>query len=465
MMKKRQGSVRRRVVLGVAVVLLVGLAGYSAYLYFSKNREYEDPERIAELEKAKLGESAIGLVGATDAVWPQWRGPKRDGISLETDFLVEWPKEGPPKLWEHSVGAGYSSMAVANGRVCTMMQDGDNEVVVCWDAVSGKEVWRFAYPASFKEPHGDGPRSTPTMEGNRIYTVGATGVMHCLEVDPTGNKVKSVWSKNLVEEYDASVPQWGVAFSPLILDDLVYAVPGGPGACLVALNKNTGQEVWKALDDAMGYSSPIAATLAGRKQVVFFSGQAIAGLDPKTGAILWRHPWTTSYNNNISMPLVAGDYVFVCSGYGTGCGVLKIEAGISDQLEASLVYSNNKLQNHFPSSVLYEDHVYGFDNHVLTCLAFRTGQVKWKSRVFPEKGALFVAGGHLIVLGGDGLLGIGKASPDEFKAISTMQVSKQSPCWVTPVLANGLLFVRDKSKLICLDLRLPRVEQDAVPSS
>jgi hypothetical protein len=163
------------------------------------------------------------------------------------------------------------------------------------------------------------------------------------------------------------------------------------------------------------------------------------------------------------MPLVAGDYVFVCSGYGTGCGVLKIEAGISEQMETSLVYSNKRLQNHFPSSVLYEDHVYGFDNDVLSCMAFRTGQVKWKSRTFSEKGALFVAGGHLIVLGGDGLLAIGKASPEGFQPISTMKASNESRCWVTPVLANGLLYVRDKNKLICLDLRQPKAEP-AVPT-
>ncbi len=245
---------------------LTGLGFLAALALLSTTLDPSVP--AAEKETAQPGD------------WPQWRGPRRDGVSLETGLLLQWPRTGPTELWRAEAGAGYSSFAVAAGRAYTILQDGDNEAVVCWKADTGKESWRFRYPARYVNDWGSGPRSTPTVDGDYVYTVGATGLFHCLKAD-TGAKL---WQHNLLEEFNAENLTWGVSFSPLIEGDLIYTNPGGPnGGSLAAFNKRSGKLVWKALDDAAGYSSPIAITAAGVRQIVFFTGKHLVGVAPADG--------------------------------------------------------------------------------------------------------------------------------------------------------------------------------------
>ncbi len=496
-----QSSSWNRLLVGIGLGLILAFLAFGIYIYFYQgDKETINPELFGDLQDADL--SNTYQANQEEKVWPGWRGPQRDGIAREKGFLTNWPENGLKvlTLWEKNVGASYSSMVVADNRVYTMMQDGDNEAVVCWEAETGKELWRFRYPAHYENQHGDGPRSTPTIDGNRIYTVGATGIMHCLETHSKTPEGEVIWKKDLLQEFQAENLRWGVSFSPLVVDDLVYTNPGGTGGnSLVALDKYTGDVVWKNLDDQAGYSSPIVAELAGRKQIVFFTAEGGVGVHPRTGEVFWRFPCITCHDCNIATPIAAGDYVFFSSGYGTGCCVIKIEEGTGGTLAADFVYKNKRMQNHFPSCVLYEDHLYGFNDDILTCMEFRTGNVKWRSRAFTEKGGLIVAeanygplhllasglsaqnlaqtggsltslapflsalpvmdsdgfcmNGHLIVLSGGGILAIAKASPEGFDPISTLRVSQEYRCWVSPVLANGLLYVRDKNRLVCLDLR------------
>jgi len=195
----------------------------------------------------------------------------------------------------------------------------------------------------------------------------------------------------------------------------------------------------------------VLATIAGRPQVVFFTAAGLVGVTPDTGAILWRFPWETSYGANVATPIIAGDYVFISSGYNRGCAVVHIEVS-GDELVARRVYENKNMRNHFSSSVLYKDHVYGCNEALLTCLEFRTGIVKWKQRGF-EKGSLLIADGRLVILGEDGKLGLAAATPAGYHLQATFQVA-DGRCWSVPALANGLLYVRAESKVLCFDLRI-----------
>lgn len=435
----------------VASVVLAMFIGVLLYRYYISNRVIEDPQRLQELQKASL---ELPRQNEMMFDWPQWRGPNRDGISAETDFLTDWREDGPKLLWEKPTGEGFSTPTITQGCVYLLVQDPktpEDEAVVCWDAKTGDEKWRFRYPARFAESFGNGPRASVTVDGELLYTVGGTGVMHCLKVTPRSADGEVVWRHNLLEEFGASNLRWGVSFSPLVVGDLVYAMPGGPnGNSLAAFNKTTGKLAWKNLDDQAGYSSPIHVSLAGENQILFFTAAGLASVEPLTGKLLWSYPWETTYGCNVATPIVVNDYVFISSGYGKGCAVLKIEKQ-NGVLTPNLVYANTRMRNHFSSSVFWQDHIYGFNDSILTCLEFRTGTPRWKQSGF-DKGSLLLAGGHLIILGERGTLAIAEASPREYTEKANFQISREQ-CWTMPVLVNGLLYVRDQKLLRCLDLR------------
>jgi outer membrane protein assembly factor BamB len=428
-----------------AIVLLWGVFGFfTACQFLSQDSSAQDPERLKELRTVSL---AVSRQSSSD--WPQWRGPNRDGLSTETGLLTIWPEYGPRKLWEQPTGKGFSCTAVAQGKVITMLQDGDQEAIVCWSAETGSELWRYRYPASFHNEFGDGPRATPTIDGDLVFTVGATGIMTCLKM--TDQKPELLWTKTLLEEFGAKNLPWGIAMSPLVVGDLVYVNPGGPdGKSLVAFEKLTGKVRWQALDDIGSDSSPVLAECAGVKQIVFFTGTAIVAVTPDEGKLLWRYPWVTDYGANIATPIVWGDYVYLSSAYAMGCALLKIDKTDSG-MTAKLVYKNRKMQNHFSSCVLYQDHVYGFNDVLLTCMEFKTGKVRWTERGF-DKGALTIADGHLFILSEKGILAVADASFDKYHETSRFSFSEKRS-WTVPVIANGRMYVRDEEKIACFELK------------
>jgi outer membrane protein assembly factor BamB len=440
---------------GIGLLLIFGL--FTAYQWFFRDRFEFDNALLHQLQATTLADDSARTAQPGD--WPQWRGPWRDGVSLETNLLTTWPEQGPPQLWEAAAGAGYSSFAVAAGRVFTMVQNGSDEAVLCWDAETGKERWRFSYPASYRNSMGDGPRATPTVDSDRVYTVGATGQFHCLEA-ATGKKL---WAHDLLSEFHASNLQWGVSFSPLVEGDLVLTNPGGhDGSSIVAFDKHSGTVVWKALDDAAGYSSPIAITAAGQPQVICFTAAALVGLSPNDGTLLWRYPWVTQHGVNAATPIAFTatnskgeklDYVFISSGYGKGCALLKLEADAQGAPQVQRVYESNRMRNHFSSSVRHGDHIYGFDEDRLVCLDVLSGKVRWKQGGF-AKGSLTIADGHLFILGENGKLAVAKASPERYQETASFPFSDQK-CWTVPVVANGRLYVRDERRVVCYDLRKP----------
>jgi outer membrane protein assembly factor BamB len=440
--------------LGLIVFPIVGIVVYILVVWrppllgrrdvLSVPRVIVDEVRLNKLQHAIL---ADGDPPASPGDWPQWRGPGRSGLSLETGLSFAWPKKGPPVVWKKPAGGGYSTVAVASGRVYTLLQDGDNEAAVCWDADSGEEKWRFRYACSYSDTQGGGPRSTPALAGDRVYTVGATGLMHCLEAR-TGKKI---WQHDLLKEFNANNLGWGVSFSPLVEGNLVLTNPGGSGgSSIVAFDAASGDVVWKTFDDGAGYSSPVVSMAAGRRQVLFFTAGNLVSVAPEDGKVMWKYAWQTNFNCNVATPIPVGDYVFISSGYGKGCALLEVSA-LGKELQADPVYENDHMRNHFASSVLYQEHIYGFDDAMLVCLELRTGAVKWKEQGF-HKGSLLIADGHLIVLSEQGKLAVARATPEAYREKASYQVSRRK-CWTVPVLAQGKLYVRDEQQIVCLDLK------------
>ena len=395
---------------------------------------------------------SVGLAGAfllpfstKGDDWPQWRGPERNGISKETGWLAKWPAEGPKKLWEVEVGKGYSSMSVSLGRIYTMGNVNDTDAVSCFDAETGKPLWKHEYPCPAEDPNGFlGTRCTPTVDGDRVYTVSREGDFFCFN-EETGNVI---WSKDFKKDFGGVVPKWGYAGSPLIEKGWVLAEVSSPnGASVVAFDKLTGAVVWKNGNDRAGYSSLIAFDNGGERCFAQFSTDHIIGRRMKDGSELWRLPWKTSYGVNAATPIIEGDQMFLSSGYGFGCARLKIAP-----TGATEVWRNKNMRNHANSSVLVDGNLYGYDDSELKCLDWKTGEVRWATKAY-GKGSLMVADGKLILYGQNGLLGIAEASPEAFKPISSFQAMGGKNTWAPPVLANGRIYVRSLDKLAAFDVK------------
>jgi outer membrane protein assembly factor BamB len=337
-----------------------------------------------------------------------------------------------------------------------MDKQGDDERVVCLDAGTGKELWAHRYRvdySAFQLRQATGPRATPTVAGGKVFTVGATGVFLCLEAAPRDGRAHVLWQHNLMEKFDATPPGWGVACSPLVEGNLVYVQPGGTKGSVAAFDTRTGDVAWTALSDVSGYSSPMAATVAGVRQILCFTGKGLAGLQPADGKQLWYFPWATQHDANIATPVIAGNYVFISSGYNAGCALLEVYAdGHSVSAEPVYVKRNKLMRNHHSSCVLYRGYLYGFDDNIFKCVDIRTGEEKWASRQ-PGKGAVLAADGSLLVLTEQGSLALVEASPEGFHEKGQVRdVLGGSDCWALPALAERRLYLRDQQHVLCLDL-------------
>jgi outer membrane protein assembly factor BamB len=378
--------------------------------------------------------------------WPQWRGPNRDGISHESAWLATWPPEGPGRLWQASVGIGYSSFAVSHGRLYTMGNVAETDTVFCLNALTGKPIWKHEYACPSKDPNGyHGTRCTPTVDGDRVYTLSRHGHFFCL--DSATGEVK--WSKDFTKEFGARTPMWGFAGSPLIERDWVLTEAGAStNASVVAFEKRTGQVVWRAGTDPAGYGSLIAFDLAGERSLLQFSTDHLICRRMKDGTEMWRLPWKTSYGVNSATPIVHGDEIFISSGYNYGCALLKATPASVQE-----VWRNKNMRNHANCCVLLDGFLYGYDESELKCLEWKTGQVKWATKAY-GKGAVQSAGGKLVLYGQNGKLGLAAASPEAFQELCSFQALTGKDTWANPVLANGILYVRSLDTMAALDVRL-----------
>jgi outer membrane protein assembly factor BamB len=388
---------------------------------------------------------AVAPLDAAD--WPRWRGPTGDGRSTEANLRTDWPAAGPPILWKAQAGTGFSSLAVAGGRVYTMGNSDDQDSVVCFDARTGETLWRHSYdepldPNLFE----GGPTATPTVHEGRVYTFSRQGKAHCLDAR-TG---QVVWHTDVRAACEVNVPSWGFASSPVLHGDLVLLNAGGAGT---ALNQSDGSIAWKSdnSDDA-GYTTPVLATFGDELLALIVSAKSLNAVDPASGAVRWQFRWITRFGVNAADPFVTGERVLLTSGYSKGASLLDVSGA-----EPTEIWRTRDLRNQLSPGVLIDGHVYAVDGDAgdetsLKCVDFATGEVRW---THPGLGSatLIAAGNTLIALSEQGDLLLAPASPDRFAPVATARVI-EGKCWTPPALADGLLYLRNATgDVVCVDLR------------
>lgn len=384
---------------------------------------------------------------ATRNYWTNYRGPNRDGHYNEMKVSTNWAASGLPVVWKQPVGLGYASFVVADGRAFTIEQRRNQEVVAAYDVNTGREVWKQSWNAEYTDTNGDGPRATPTWENGRLYALGATGELRCLD----GKTGAVIWGKNILRDNQAQNLPWAMAASPLIVDDKVIVLPGGSsGRSVVAYNKNTGAPVWRVLDDRQAYVSPMLVNLAGRRQILVVSSTRVFGLHPENGSLLWSHPWETDMGINVSQPIVVNrNRFFISSGYGKGAALIEVTEG-GNGFSARTIWENINMKNKFNSSVLHQGYVYGLDEGILSCVDVNTGERKWKGGRYGY-GQVLLAEGHLIILSQSGELVLVKATPDQHVEVARF-AALEGKTWNNPALAGGRLLVRNATQMACFNI-------------
>jgi outer membrane protein assembly factor BamB len=383
------------------------------------------------------------------ADWPQWRGTNRDGRSAETGLLKTWPAAGPPLAWQaKGAGEGYSSFAVSQGRLFTLGARADTEYVIAFDAASGKRLWETPHGRRFNNDRGDGPRATPTIEGDRVYAFGASGDLSVLNA-ATG---QMHWTVNVLRKFHGSNIQWGLSESPLVLEDRILLNAGGT---IVALRKTDGTPIWTArTGDGAGYSSAVTQKVGNVTQAIFFTSSKVVGVDVASGRELWNYGRVANGVANIATPVVRGNRVFMSSDYNTGSALLEMSpADAKTPVAMKEVYFTRAMKNHHATSVLVGDHLYGFDSMILTALNFDTGQVAWQNRSV-GKGSLVFADERLYLYSEGGVVGLAEASPTGYREHGRFQIKTGNlPTWSHPVVSDGKLFLRDQDTLYAYDVR------------
>jgi outer membrane protein assembly factor BamB len=402
--------------------------------------------------------SAVAIAGD----WPQWRGPQRNGVSQETGLLRAWPKEGPRLLWQTTdIGDGYGTPAVAGGRVYVLSNRGiDNEFIQARSVEDGKPIWTTRL-GNVGNPDQQPPypmaRSTPTVDGERLYAFSSDGDLVSVE-SATG---KVLWRKNVRREFGGQPGKWAYAESPLIDGDVLVVAPGGPEATLLALNKTTGAVIWKSAvpgGDAAGYSSAIVVEAAGRRQYVQFLDKGLVGVDAKTGTFLWRYTQTSGGPANIATPVAHNSHVYSTNARRFGGGLVRLTA-VKGGVAAEQVYFERDVPNTLGGQILIGDDLYGTNQEGPAAAEFLTGKLRWRAEgVGP--GSVFYADGRLYFHGENGEVALAEATPDAYRELGRFTPPGQPKrrdsrerAWSYPVVANGRLYIRDMGSLWCYDVK------------
>ena len=387
--------------------------------------------------------------------WPQWRGANRDDHSPDKSILNPWPAAGPAQKWvSKDAGMGYAGFSVVDGKLFTMGASDGGEQVIALNSTTGAKIWSVqldnrVYPNQW----GDGPRSTPTVDGNKLYTLSANGILGCLAIKDGS----ILWKVDLVRDLKGKLQDWGYTESVLIDGDKVFCTPGGDGGTMAALDKKTGTVLWRStgIKEPAQYSSPILITHEGKKQLVQLLTKKVLGVDVENGEVLW----TANFPGRVAViptPIYKDGYLYVTAGYGVGCRLLKLGGK-----EPEVIYENNNMVNHHGGVILVDGKLYGHsDKGEWTCQDFMTGETVWKNESL-GKGAIAYAAGHLVCLDEkSGEVALVEASPAGWKeksrftlAPQTTQRKPQGRIWVHPVIVNGLMYLRDQELIHCYDVR------------
>ncbi len=426
----------------------------------------EEDQAFVEETKAASGGDAEG--GGQAAVnngtdWPQWRGADRSNIAPADGIMKEWPDGGPKQLWVYEdAGMGYSSFSVVGGKLFTMGTRGEDVFVICVNTADGSEVWSTKISEDDQKGYsagwGHGPRSTPTYDNGKLYALGPKGTLACLSAED-GSKQ---WSKNLASDFGGKAGGWGFAESPLVDGDKVVVAPGGQDAGIVAFNKETGATLWKAEDVKPGkaeYASIVPVEMNGKRQYLRLFEQELVSVDAESGDLLWKTEWP-GRTAVIPTPIVDGNEVYITSGYGVGCKLVKVGA----ENNAEDVWDNKEMKNHHGGVVKIGDHLYGFsDGAGLICQEWATGEMVWNEKGQGKliKGAVHAVGDQLICLNeDDGTVTLVDATPKGFEMHGQFQLQPQSEnrnpkgkVWTHPIVVDGKLFLRDQEYIVAYDVK------------
>ncbi len=388
--------------------------------------------------------SALMSSVATAADWPAWRGPDSDGISRETDWNPGSLSPTPRIAWRRNVGTGHSSFSIRDGRLYTMGNANNIDSVYCLNAETGAEIWRFDYEC----PSGSyaGPRATPVLDGDNLYSISRDGQVHCLSAEDGS----VIWSRNIVAEERMSIPTWGIASSPVVHGDLILINVGKNG---LALDKRSGRTVWKGDPQETSYASPVVFEVGGLELVAMFSAKSVNAVRISDGSVQWSYPWATSHDVHAADPIVHDGKMFISSGYGSGATLLDITGP-----RPRPIWRVEDMRNQFNSSVLIDGVIYGVDGQTgrgsVTSLDFETGRVNWSHGRGVE--GLMAAGDKLIIMDNAGNLTIAEINPERYVEIDSAQVltDRRARNWTVPVLSNGRIYCRNSNgDIVCVDVR------------
>lgn len=404
---------------------------------------------------AATAELTVSSVTAAD--WPQFLGPARNGISSETDLIDEWPADGPKEVWRVDGGVGMSGVVIRGDIACTMIQTGGQQRVVTMNAATGALKWSTPVAVEYTNGQGDGPRGTPSIVSESVFVFTGDGTLARLSL-ADGNVE---WTHNVLKRHGGRTADYGMACSPLVVGDLVVVTAGTTGGTVVACDIKTGEPRWTSgRGESAGYSSPTVLDISGRTQIVAFKGASVSGIDLKSGGELWRYPYVTDYDCNITTPILVDGNVLISSGENHGSTMLKIGAK-SDDFKVSRIWEStgggSAMRNEWQTAIHLDGYLYAFDNvgsagpvtH-LVCIKAATGEPVWRKNRF-GKGNMIAADGKLFASTMKGELVVVRATPDGYEELGRSNVigtTRQAPA-----LANGHLFLRDSNEIVCLDVR------------
>jgi outer membrane protein assembly factor BamB len=385
--------------------------------------------------------------------WPQYRGPNRDGKSGETGLVRSWGAEGPREVWRVPIGSGFSGVSVTGDRLYTMDSDRETEYALGLEAGTGKTLWRVPIGPVFNDANGDGPRAAPTVDGDRVYVLGSRGRLAALDAESG----ETVWALEFGKAFGSELPIWAFTSAPLVEDGLLIVEVGGSGErAIAALDKGTGEVRWTAEGATIAYSSPIGVDLGGRRQLVFLLKEKLVALDGD-GKEIWSFPWAPDGGIKPAIPVfLPPDRVLVGASYDIGAILVRVDTNGSNAEE---VWSSRFMRTHINTAVALGDHIYGFDTGTLRCLDAQTGERGWAKRGL-GKGSLIYADGMFIVLSERGKLVLVEATPERYRELAAHQVL-EGRCWTAPSLADGRLYLRNHTELVCLDLNAAARSADA----
>lgn len=395
---------------------------------------------------ACIGAFTTGLCSTAQAAdWSNYRGPDYNGITSETDWKSNWGDSGPKELWKKSIGIGFSSITVADGRAYAMGNSGkktNTDTVYCFDAVTGEEIWKRSYPCPLEPKYYEGGTlTTPTVDGDKVYTLSKMGSLFCFNA-ANGN---IIWQKELNKDMRNDLPTWRFAGSPLVVGDMLVLNIGDAG---LALNKNTGAKIWANGQGKCGYATPVPFVMGGQRGLAIFAKDSIIAVSPSDGKKLWEYTWKTKHDVNAADPVIYDKYVFISSGYGRGGSLLEINAG-----KATKVWESKVMRTQMNGCVLYDGFLYGFDEKELKCIAAQDGAEKWGDKSLGKGALTMSADGRMILMSEKGELVIAQANPQQFKILARAQILPKGRCWTTPALANGKIYARNAAgDLVCVDV-------------